>query len=208
MEAPIQKILLIEHIPFTISPQMLKESITKNNGILLVKGVIQRAGSLNHNGRVYPKSVLAKEVEKYIEGPILERRAYGELDHSTDSIINLKNTCLNIQKLWWEGNDLMGLIEILPTPSGNIAKALIQSGCTLGISSRALGSVRQLGENTVEVQDDLELICWDFVSTPSTHGAFVTPINEGVTRLPYQKYEKVNSVLKDIICFNTNVCSL
>ena len=204
----MSKLLLVEYTPLNISPQFINESIKNNNGILLVEGVIQRAGAKNHNGRVYPKEVLLAEAEKYIRGPIAERRAYGELDHCDNSVINLKNACLNIQKLWWDGDDLMGRIEILSTPSGNIVKELFKCGCTVGISSRALGSVRQLDENTVEVQDDLELICWDIVSTPSTQGAFITPINEGVTRLPYKKYDKVNEVLRDIICLNTNVCSL
>ena len=204
----MSKSLLVEYTPFNLTPQLINESIAKNNGILMVEGVIQRAGAKNHNGRVYPKDILEAEVKKYIEGPIVERRAYGELDHSNESIINLKNVCLNIQKLWWENDDLMGKIEILTTPSGNIVKELFKCGGTVGISSRALGSVRQLDENTVEVQDDLELICWDIVSSPSTHGAFVTPINEGASRLPHGKYEKVNSILRDIICLNTNVCSL
>jgi hypothetical protein len=202
------KSLLVEYTPLKLTPQFINESIEKNNGVLMVEGVIQRAGAKNHNGRVYPKDILEAEVKKYIEGPIVERRAYGELDHSNESIINLKNVCLNIQKLWWENDDLMGKIEILTTPSGNIVKELFKCGGTVGISSRALGSVRQLDENTVEVQDDLELICWDIVSSPSTHGAFVTPINEGVSRLPQGKYEKVNGILRDIICLNTNVCSL
>ena len=204
----MSKSLLLEYIPLNLTSQLINESIEKNNGVLMVEGVIQRAGAKNHNGRVYPKDILEAEVKKYIEGPIVERRAYGELDHSNESIINLKNVCLNIQKLWWENDDLMGKIEILTTPSGNIVKELFKCGGTVGISSRALGSVRQLDENTVEVQDDLELICWDIVSTPSTHGAFVTPINEGVSRLPQGKYEKVNGILRDIICLNTNVCSL
>ena len=204
----MSKSLLLEYIPLNLTSQLINESIEKNNGVLMVEGVIQRAGAKNHNGRVYPKDILEAEVKKYIEGPIVERRAYGELDHSNESIINLKNVCLNIQKLWWENDDLMGKIEILTTPSGDIVKELFKCGGTVGISSRALGSVRQLDENTVEVQDDLELICWDIVSTPSTHGAFVTPINEGVSRLPQGKYEKVNGILRDIICLNTNVCSL
>ena len=202
------KSLLVEYTPLKLTPQLINESIAKNNGVLMVEGVIQRAEEFNHNGRRYPYETLKREVDKYMSGPVAERRAYGELDHSNDSVINLKNVCLNIQKLWWDGDDLMGKIEILSTPSGNIVKELFKCGGTVGISSRALGSVRQLDENTVEVQDDLELICWDIVSTPSTHGAFVTPINEGVSRLPQGKYQKVNGILRDIICLNTNVCSL
>jgi hypothetical protein len=99
----MSKSLLVEYTPLNLTPQLINESIAKNNGVLMVEGVIQRAGAKNHNGRVYPKDTLESEVEKYIEGPITERRAYGELDHSNESIINLKNVCLNIQKLWWDG---------------------------------------------------------------------------------------------------------
>ncbi len=204
----MDKSLLVEYTPLNLTPQLINESIAKNNGVLLVEGVIQRAGAKNHNGRVYPKEILQSEVEKYVAGPVNERRAYGELDHSNDSVINLKNVCLNIQKLWWDGDDLMSKIEILTTPSGNIVKELFKCGGTVGISSRALGSVRQLDENTVEVQDDLELICWDIVSTPSTHGAFITPINEGITRLPKGKYDNANVIMKELICSHTNICSI
>ena len=106
----------------------------------------------------------------------------GELDHPDSSVINLKNVSHNIREIHWEGNDLMGTVEILPTPSGNILKELLRAGILLGISSRGMGSTRQLEGNKVEVQEDFELIGWDFVSNPSTHGAFMTPINESVMK--------------------------
>jgi hypothetical protein len=205
----MDKKLLSEYIPFgTINKQTINESIKRNNGKLIVEGVIQRAEAKNHNGRIYPKKILEDQVRKYIDGPVRERRAYGELDHSSASEINLKNVCINIQKLWWEGNDLLGRIEVLSTPSGNIVRSLFEDECTVGISSRALGSIEKLDENTVEVQDDLEIICWDIVSTPSTHGAFITPINENTIRLPKSKYEYVDKIIKELICLNTNSCSL
>jgi len=127
------------------------------------------------------------------------------------SIINLKNVSHNIKKLWWDGNDLMGRIEILPTPSGNILKTLFENNITVGISSRGMGSVQSLGEGAVEVQDDFEIAGWDFVSTPSTQGAFMRPINES-TLYPHSiianRYSKVNSVITDIICTRSNVCDL
>ena len=149
-----------------------------SSGRTLVKGILQRAGAENQNGRIYPKEILMREAKKY-ETLIKERRALGELDHPDSSVINLKNVSHNIKEIYWNGEDLMGVVEILPTPSGNILKELLQAGILLGISSRGMGSVKPIGENKVEVGDDFELIGWDFVSNPSTHGAFMTPLQEG-----------------------------
>ena len=168
----MSKQVLIEYFSFQPSPRSLNEAKLSPSKNLIVSGVVQRAEAKNQNGRVYPKDTLEREVEKYIGGPIAENRALGELDHPDSSIINLKNVSHNIKKLWWDGNDLMGDIEVLPTPSGNILKELFLNNITVGISSRGMGSVKPLGEGTVEVQDDFELLCWDFVSTPSTQGAF------------------------------------
>ena len=150
-----------------------------SSGRVLVRGVLQRAESENQNGRVYPKRILEREAKKY-QQLIKERRALGELDHPDSSIINLKNVSHNIRDINWQGNDLMGTIEILPTPSGNILKELLRSDILLGISSRGMGSTKQLSGNRLEVQEDFELLCWDFVSNPSTHGSFMIPINESV----------------------------
>lgn len=151
------------------------------SGKTLVKGVLQRAGAENQNGRVYPKSILEREAKKY-EQLIKERRALGELDHPDSSVINLKNVSHNIREIHWEGDDLVGTVEILPTPSGNILKELLNAGILLGISSRGMGSTKPVGGNKVEVQEDFELVGWDFVSNPSTHGAFMRPMNESVSK--------------------------
>jgi Prohead core protein serine protease len=151
------------------------------NGVVLVKGVLQRADAQNQNGRVYPREILEREVKKY-QQLIKERRALGELDHPDSSVINLKNVSHNIRECMWEGDDLVGVVEILPTPSGNILKELLKSGIRLGISSRGMGSVEQIGENKVRVGQDFELLGWDFVSNPSTQGAFMEQINESVKR--------------------------
>ena len=148
-----------------------------SSGRTLVKGVLQRAGAENQNGRVYPKEVLEREVNKY-QTLIKERRALGELDHPDSSVINLKNVSHNIREVHWEGNDVVGTVEILPTPSGNILKELLRAGILLGISSRGMGSTKPMEGNKLLVGEDFELIGWDFVSNPSTHGAFMTPMNE------------------------------
>jgi hypothetical protein len=174
------------------------------NGTVLVKGVLQRAAAENQNGRVYPRKVLEREAEKY-QQLISERRALGELDHPDSSVINLKNVSHNIKKIWWEGNDLCGLVEILSTPSGNILKELLRAGILLGISSRGMGSTRQLEGNKLEVQDDFELLGWDFVSNPSTHGAFMKPMNESINRRLEEQsavcgdYCKAQSLMMEII---------
>lgn len=205
--------LLIEHFPLKITKQTINESLGKNRGKLILEGIIQRANAKNHNGRVYPKNILERELQKYIEGPIREKRAYGELDHPESQIVNLKNVSHNILEVWWDGDDVYGRIEILPTPSGDIAKSLIESGCTLGISSRAMGSVQSLDENTVEVQDDLSLVCWDLVSEPSTHQAFIKPVgelneNKKLDQSQTDNYKQINEIISDIICFHTGVCCL
>jgi len=151
------------------------------SGRTLVKGVLQRAGAENQNGRVYPKGILEREVNKY-QQLIKERRALGELDHPDSSVINLKNVSHNIKEVHWEGNDVVGTVEILPTPSGNILKELLRAGILLGISSRGMGSTKPMEGNKLLVGEDFELIGWDFVSNPSTHGAFMTPMNESVIK--------------------------
>jgi hypothetical protein len=152
-----------------------------SSGRTMVKGVLQRAGAENQNGRVYPRKVLERELKKY-ETLIKERRALGELDHPDSSVINLKNVSHNIKEIHWEGDDVVGTVEILPTPSGNILKELLRAGILLGISSRGMGSTQPMKDNKLLVGEDFELIGWDFVSNPSTHGAFMTPMNESVVK--------------------------
>ena len=151
------------------------------SGRTMVKGILQRASAENQNGRVYPKEILQREIKKY-ETLIKERRALGELDHPDSSVINLKNVSHNIKEIHWEGDDVVGTVEILPTPSGNILKELLRAGILLGISSRGMGSTQPMKDNKLLVGEDFELIGWDFVSNPSTHGAFMTPMNESVVK--------------------------
>lgn len=201
--------LLTEYRPFQVNKQLVEVSI-RDNKPLVVTGVIQRAEAKNQNGRIYPREILEREIENYINGPVKERRALGELDHPESSVINLQNASHNITKVYWNGDDVMGEVEILSTPSGNILKELFRNGITVGISSRGMGSVKDnMSEGTVEVQDDFELLCFDFVSTPSTHGAYMTPVGralqEGKTP-EINQYIKVNNIIRDIICDNTGMC--
>ena len=183
----MNKQLLVDYIPFEVSPQQINESMAKN-GKLIVNGVLQRADAKNQNGRVYPRETLMREAEKYSKVQINERRALGELDHPDSSVVNLNNVSHNVLEMHWKGNDLIGTVEVLGTPAGNILKELFKSGIKLGISSRGLGSVEQInegdgytdqigdtGEPTVAVQPDFELIAFDVVSNPSTQGAFMSP---------------------------------
>ena len=173
------KEVIVDYIPFEVSPQQINESMKDNNGRLVVKGVLQRAEAKNQNGRVYPREILVREANKYTDNFIKERRAMGELDHPDSSVINLQNVSHNVLEMHWNGNDLVGTVEVLTTPAGNILKELFKSGIKLGISSRGLGSIKQESVGD-EVQDDFELIGFDFVSNPSTHGAFLRPVNESV----------------------------
>ena len=204
--------LLTEYRPFNVDRQLVEASI-KENRSLVVKGVIQRAEAKNQNGRVYPKEILEREIQKYIAGPVKERRALGELDHPESSVINLQNVSHNVIRVKMVGDDVYGEVEILSTPAGNILKELFRNGITVGISSRGMGSVQESGNGTVEVQDDFELLCFDFVSTPSTHGAFMKPagraiqeLQEGKTQTQEYKYTNVNNIIRDIICDNTGIC--
>jgi len=197
----MNKQLLVDHLLFEVSPQQITESLAENNGKLIVKGVLQRAEAKNQNERVYPKEVLMREAKKY-NTLIKERRALGELDHPESSVVNLNNVSHNVLEMSWNGNDLVGKVEVLPTPSGNILKSLFQSGIKLGISSRGMGSVKEVmreAGNTLEVQPDFELVAFDFVSNPSTHGAFLSPVNESVNKVISKKYEKVENIISKII---------
>jgi hypothetical protein len=202
----MSKNLIVEYIPFKPVGSLTEQSGAAYGipGGFVVQGVLQRAGAKNQNGRVYPKHILERECQRYQKEYIDQHRALGELDHPESSIVNLNNVSHNVLKIWWKGDDLLGAVQILETPSGKILKELFKAGITLGISSRGLGSVKELrSEGVVEVQEDFELICWDFVSNPSTHGAFMRPtsMNESANKsIQLNKYNKVNDIITSILC--------
>ena len=202
------KQLLVDYLPFEVKPDQIVESMKENQGRLVVRGVLQRAESKNQNGRVYPREVLMREAKKYAKEFIGQNRAMGELDHPESSVVNLTNVSHNIKEMHWEGDNLLGTVEVLGTPSGNILTELFKSGIKLGISSRGMGSVETVsegdGEPSQEVQPDFELIAFDFVSNPSTHGAFMYPMKESVNKeVPVGRtcgeYCKVESLINDIM---------
>ena len=190
------KTLLIETHAFKASPNQLTENIS-DAGNLLVEGVLATAEVKNGNGRYYSKGLWDREMDKYSE-LIEQRRSMGELDHPESSVVNLKNVSHLISEYWWDGDNVMGKIEILPTPSGNILKELIKHGVTVGVSSRGMGSLEQRG-GVMEVQDDFELLCWDFVSTPSNPGSYMHSIKDGKEMVNYN-YTNVNSLIHEILC--------
>ena len=187
--------LLVDVTPFK---SVLRESKTKP-GTFEVEGVMQRAKAENQNGRVYAKEILEREAKKYVDEFVKRGNAFGELDHPESPVVSLKNASHIVKELWWDGDDLMGKVELLNTPAGNIVKEIIKAGHTIGISSRGTGSVEQTNEGKLEVQPDFDLVCWDFVSNPSTHGAFMNPVslNESKTTLP--KFFHVEAVINDIL---------
>ena len=192
------KKLLIETHTIKISSSQLTENVSKESGNLLVEGILATAEVKNGNGRYYSKELWGREMDKYNE-LIEQRRSMGELDHPESTVINLKNVSHLISEYWWDGDNVMGKIEILPTPSGTILKELIKSGVTVGVSSRGMGSLEENRQGVMEVQDDFELLCWDFVSTPSNPGSYMTTLNEGKNTITYD-YTEVNKVIHEILC--------
>ena len=173
---------------------------SRGGGSPMVEGILATCNVKNGNGRYYPKPIWKREIDKYMDS-VRNNRATGELDHPESTVINLKNVSHNIKDIWWDGDYIMGKIEILPTPSGNILKALIDSGIQVGVSSRGMGSVKQMGE-TLEVQDDFELLCWDFVSTPSNPGSWMhqSRLNESLGNGSLKDYSKANEIIRELLC--------
>jgi len=174
---------------------------SSNGGKIVMRGILQKANTLNQNGRIYPIEILEREVRNY-QKFIAERRALGELDHPDSSVVELKNASHIVTEAYMEGDICYGTVEILDTPSGQILKSLVESGVTLGISSRGVGSTRREGDNQV-VQDDFQLICWDFVSEPSTPGAFMMKegreIKEVDLKKHFNKSDRVDRIFNDIL---------
>jgi len=193
--------LLNSYEVFDYTPDMIKESREKNNGKVMMKGILQKADTLNQNGRIYPMAVLEREVRNY-QKFIAENRALGELDHPDSSVVNLKNVSHVIKEAYLEKGVVYGTVELLDTPSGKILQSLVESGVKLGISSRGVGSVKKQGDYHI-VQDDFQLICWDYVSEPSTPGAFMLPegrtINSNVLRSIFNKSDRIDRIVNDIL---------
>jgi len=198
----MNKKLLIDTQLFTPKGTLLTEGKVSPRGNPIVGGILATAEVKNGNGRYYSKELWEREIDKYKKF-VNNNNATGELDHPESQIVNLKNVSHNIIKIFWENNNVMGEIEILPTPSGNILKTLIENNITVGVSSRGMGSLQELHNGMLEVQDDFELLCWDFVSTPSNPDSWIHPLKESLNESQIQnfnKYSKVNSIITEILC--------
>lgn len=193
--------LLASYETFEYTPEMLKESREANNGKIIMKGILQKADTLNQNGRIYPRPILEREVRNY-QKFIIENRALGECDHPDSSVINLKNVSHIVREAYFEGNTVYGTVELLDTPSGKVLQSLVESGVKLGISSRGVGSTKKTGDYYT-VEEDFQLICWDFVSEPSTPGAFMLAegkdISDAELKKIFNRSDRVDRILNDIL---------
>jgi len=193
--------LLTEWAPFSYDAKSIKESREQNGGKLIMKGILQKADTLNQNGRMYPRDILEREVRNY-QKFIRENRALGECDHPDSSVVELKKVSHIVREAFMDGNVCHGVVEILDTPCGKILQSLVEAGVTLGISSRGVGSTKKSGDHQI-VQDDFQLICWDFVSEPSTPGAFM--MREGIQVRPsdltrtFNRSDRIDRIFNDIL---------
>jgi len=197
----MHKQLLTEYIPLETGGLMLETMTESSDGKVRIKGVLQRANAKNQNGRVYPRPILEREATKYME-MVNERRAMGELDHPDSSVVNLNNVSHLIVEMGWKGDDLIGMVEVVPTPAGKILESLLKAGVRVGISSRGLGTVQEGVEGAAEVQDDFELLAFDMVSNPSTQGAFMYPVNESVDKygeVCTNRYCRIQEIVTEIL---------
>lgn len=192
------KFVLTEFLELSNDLSLLTEQEKKamNEGEeFILAGVMQRADAENGNGRVYPLDILEREVENY-KKMVRDSRALGELDHPDSPIVELKNASHIVTYIEMRGRDVVGKIKVLDTPAGRVAKDLLKGGVKLGISSRGLGSTKQVNGKTM-VQEDFQLVCFDLVSEPSTTGAFM--LKEGLQLNVFTKADKLNRILNSII---------
>lgn len=185
-----------------------KDSYENGKSKLVMKGVLQRADTINQNGRIYPKSILEKELRNY-QKLIRDRRALGALDHTDSSIIELTTVSHLVTEAWMDGDVVYGKVEILPTEHGGTLRNLVEAGVTVGISSRGVGSTKSDHSGNQIVQEDFQLICWDFVSEPSTPGAFMMKEGRDLTNQDvkdlrdfFNKGDRVDRVINDILDWN------
>ena len=197
----MSKKLLTEWLAFDYSKEMIEESKKQNGGKIVLKGILQKADTLNQNGRIYPQPILEREI-RYYQKFIEENRALGECDHPDSSVVELKNASHIVREAFMDGDVCYGSVELLDTPSGKILQSLVESGVTLGISSRGVGSTKSEGDHQI-VQDDFQLICWDFVSEPSTPGAFMMregrEVSENDLNKHFTRSDRIDRIFNDIL---------
>ena len=199
------KQVLIETQTFSPITSTITEGKISTTGNPLVEGVLATVEVENGNGRYYSRELWEREIDKY-QTLINENRSTGELDHPEDAIINLKNVSHIIRKTWWDDKNIMGLLEILPTPSGNILKTLIENNVRVGVSTRGMGSLQEVN-GRLEVGDDFEFNCVDFVSTPSNANSWMS-LKEGQVAQGVNQYSSLNTIISEILCAKAGKCKL
>lgn len=200
---------------FEPTKTIIKEAIGGSD-IMIVEGILTTVDKVNKNGRIYPRKIFEREVNKYIKEFVNEKRAYGELDHPESTVVEGKNTSHVITDIWWEGSNVMGRLEIFDdNPAGRIVRNILKRGYRLGISSRGVGSTRKINEEAYEVGNDYELICWDFVTNPSNHNSFMNPVKENTliestykSILTEEKSRHVDELFYNIFCQWNQRCGL
>lgn len=180
--------LLTEYYP--LSTDSLNEAVANGDGRIRLKGLFQQANVRNGNGRVYPRHLLEREVNRLQES-IQKRQILGELEHPTEAKIDLNRVATVITELRMEGDKVFGVLEVLDTQPGFTLKALVEAKCAIGISSRGLGSVSmQNGIN--QVQEDYRMLTFDCVQSPSTPGSWISESLE----LQNSKFNMLNAFKK------------
>jgi hypothetical protein len=202
----MNKQLLIETRHFSPKPLSLLEGM-KTNGNVFVEGILATVEVKNGNGRYYPRDLWEREIDNFTRKiQMKSTETCGELDHPDSQVINLKNASHAVRELYWKGDEIWGKVEIfsdmgdLGTSSGRIAGALVKNGLLIGISSRGMGSLKEIG-GVMEVQDDFELLTWDLVSNPSNPDSWMKngALNESRTTF-LDPYAKTNSLITEILC--------
>jgi hypothetical protein len=202
----MKKELLIETRHFSPKPLSLLEGM-KTNGNVFVEGILATVEVKNGNGRYYPRELWEREIDNFTRKiQMKSTETCGELDHPDSQVINLKNASHAVRELYWKGDEIWGKVEIfadmgdLGTSSGRIAGALVKNGLLIGISSRGMGSLKEIG-GVMEVQDDFELLTWDLVSNPSNPDSWMKngALNESRTTF-LDPYAKTNSLITEILC--------
>ncbi len=180
--------MLLSDISILEKVTILEES--KTNGTMRIRGIFQRADEPNNNNRIYERKLLEREITRLAEN-LSNRRLLGELDHPSYDSVKLQNVSHVVTNLKMAGNEMIGEAELLGTPAGLTAQALIRGGVNLGISSRGMGTLTDIEGGRKKVNEDFKLITFDLVADPSTKGAYPGVVTE-------------NTIIEEVVKNNMN----
>lgn len=202
------KSLILDYNIFEPTKSLIKEAVGESS-IMIVEGVLTTVDKVNKNGRVYPRKIFEREVNRYIKEFVNEKRAYGELDHPESTVVEAKNASHVITEMWWDGNNVMGRLELLDdNPAGRIVRNILNRGYRLGISSRGIGSTDRINNESSQVGEDYELIGWDFVTNPSNYGSFMNKVNENLEKSINNNDKYINEIFHNIFCKYNQKCGI